>query len=104
MTSSEDGLGILGQIAYRYIKLQDTLGKLRRSFLRDKGENVEELSMIDLINLMEKRGYSINENLWLRMRTLRNTLTHDYPETKEQVAQALNELYKLIPRLEKLLG
>ncbi len=91
---------LLDQIAYRYIKLQDTLGKLIRSYLRDKGENVEELSTIDLINLMEKRGYSINENLWLRMKSLRNTLTHDYPGTREQIAQALNELYKLIPKLE----
>ena len=64
---------------------------------------MEELSTIDLINLMEKRGHSINENLWLRMRSLRNTLTYDYPETREQIAQALNELYKLIPRLEGLL-
>ena len=51
-----------------------------------------------------KMGYSINENLWLRMRSLRNTLTHDYPETGEQIAQSLNELYKLIPKLDKLLG
>ena len=51
MTSSEEGLRLLDQIAYRYIKLQDTLGKLIRSYLRDKGENVEELSAIDLINL-----------------------------------------------------
>jgi len=50
-----------------------------------------------------KMRYSINENLWLRMRSLRNTLTHDYPETREQKAQALNELYKLIPMLEGLL-
>jgi len=103
LTSSDEGLKVMDQIAYRYIKLQDTLGKLIRSYLTEKGEEVEQLSTIDLVNILEKRGFPVSESLWLKMRTLRNILTHEYPETKEQIAQALNELYKLIDKVEKFL-
>ena len=39
---------ILDQIVYRYSKLQDILAKLIRSYLYLKGENVENLTMVDV--------------------------------------------------------
>jgi hypothetical protein len=47
-------LRILDQIAYRFSKLQDSTGKLLRIYLTLKGENVENLPIIDVINLAEK--------------------------------------------------
>ncbi|WP_457640378.1 hypothetical protein [Persephonella sp.] len=42
---------ILDQIVYRYSKLQDSLSKLIRSYLYLKGENVENLTMVDVLNV-----------------------------------------------------
>ncbi len=64
LIKDEKGLGLLDQIAYRYIKLQDTLGKLIRTYFLLKGENVENLTMIDIIVLAERVGLPIDENLW----------------------------------------
>ena len=59
-------LKILDQIAYRYIKLQDTLGKLIRTFLLKKGELIEHLSMIDIIHKAEKLGIFIDKSFGLK--------------------------------------
>ncbi len=100
---NERNLMLLDQIAYRYIKLQDILGKLLRVYFSLKGENVENLTMIDIVSLAEKIGFPIDEDLWMELRILRNSITHDYPQTYDEVAKSLNRLYELIPVLEKLL-
>ncbi|BCX81441.1 hypothetical protein MIT9_P1019 [Methylomarinovum caldicuralii] len=103
LVETDEGLWILDQIAYRYLKLQDTLGKLVRAFFALKGEAVERMTMIDLINLAEKLGYPVDEALWMRLRALRNEITHEYPGSHGEVAEAVNKLVQFLPTLQALL-
>ncbi|WP_051654647.1 hypothetical protein [Persephonella sp. IF05-L8] len=97
-------LRILDQLTYRFMKFQDTLAKLIRYYLLLKGENVENMSVIDIVNLAEKLGISINEELWFEMRALRNSLTHEYAQDYQQIAEALNQLVNFVEIFEKILN
>ena len=97
--SDDNKLKILDQIAYRFLKMQDTLGKLLKFFLLKKGEIIENLSMIDIIHKVEKFGISIDEDFWFEIRALRNSLTHDYPELYSEIAVSLNILYESFPKI-----
>ncbi len=96
LLADETMVAILDQIVYRFSKLQDTLGKTLRLFLSLKGENVENLTMIDVINLAQKRGIDINPDTWFEIRELRNLLTHEYEEEHEEIANVLNTIYQKI--------
>ncbi len=96
-------LSLLDTIAYRFSKLQESIGKLLRIYLSLKGEETEELFMKDVINLAEKRGLAINWEKWVTLRELRNTLTHEYPEEEEVIAEALNEVNSFISELKLLI-
>ena len=58
---NEELIPILDQIVYRYSKLQDILAKLIRSYLYLKGENVENIPLIDVLNLAEKFGLNMSK-------------------------------------------
>ena len=103
LLETDEGLWMLDQIAYRYLKLQDTLGKLVRAFFALKGEAVEQMTMIDLINLAAKLGHPMDEALWMKLRALRNEITHDYPGSRAEVAQAVNQLAALLPKIRGFL-
>lgn len=69
-----------------------------------KGESVENLPMLDLVNLAEKRGLSVNGERWWHLRRLRNILVHEYPEEDEEVARALREIESELSGVRKLLA
>ena len=94
---------VLDQIVYRYSKLQDVLAKLIRNYLYLKGENVENLTMVDVLNVAEKFGIGISKEKWFELRELRNILVHEYEDEKEKIAQTLNRIYQELDYLEKLL-
>ena len=96
-------LSILDQIAYRYSKLQDSLAKLIRSYLYMKGENVENLTIIDVLNKAEKFDLGITKDKWLELRELRNMLVHEYESEKSKIAYALNKIYPELKTFETLL-
>lgn len=100
LTASEEGLWLLDQIAYRYAKLQDTLGRLLRWFLACQGEAVEHLTMLDVVNLAEKLGFDLTEEDWMQLRGLRNVIAHEYPDSAHEIAQAVNELYRWLPKVK----
>lgn len=85
------------QIAFRFIKFQDTLGKTLKVYFLLKGEPVENLTIIDIVNLASRVGFEIDENLWFEIRSLRNSITHEYPEDYSDVVESLNRIYQLIP-------
>ncbi len=94
---------ILDQIVYRYSKLQDSLSKLIRSYLYLKGENVENLTMVDVLNKAEKFELGINKEKWFRLRELRNILVHEYENEKFKIAETLNKIYDELKYFENLL-
>ena len=73
----------------RFATLQDYLGnKLFRNLLR--AEDEEGLNMADTLSRMEKRGILDSVELWRKMREVRNTFPHHYPQSEAQRAEALN--------------
>jgi hypothetical protein len=65
-------------------------------------EGGEADSLIDILNVMEKRG--ILENLfdWQELRKLRNELTDEYFDDYERLAEAINATYAAAELLESI--
>ncbi len=93
----------LDQIAYRFSKIQDNLGKLIRMFLFLKGENVENLTIIDVLNLSERYNLGINKEKWFELRELRNLIVHEYESQTERIAETINRIYDELGYLKGLL-
>jgi hypothetical protein len=90
--ADEDLVRSTDQFALRFIKLQDTLGEhVLRPFAADVlGEPVSDLSLIDVLNRLERFGY-LSASQWLRWRALRDALTHEDPEQPQIRSAVLNE-------------
>jgi len=82
---------LIDQFVFRFIKLQDTLGEhvLRPFCLEVLLEPVEDSSLADILNLLERRGYLAADD-WRSQRAMRNILTHEYPEQVTWQAETLN--------------
>ena len=80
------------------MKLQDSMGKklipLVFKFLEPGNEDV---SFIDTLNKLEKMQVLSNVEEWLEFRSLRNELSHEYPDQLDSTVENLNILYEKIP-------
>ena len=103
----DDNDDTLDVIAYRFSKFQDTLGRNIRLWLYLKGENIENLTMIDILNLANKFGINIDTQKWFDLRSLRNSISHEYEDNYEKIADTLNQIYNYLDELNfiiKVLG
>ena len=75
----------------RFTTLQDTLGVhvLRQFAVEVLQEPIEGVAFIDVLCLLEKRGYLMSDD-WSEQRRRRNALTHEYSEDKKRQAEALS--------------
>jgi len=75
---------------FRFMKLQDYMGqKLFKVFLDEIGEYRDDMSMIDIIDKLEKLKILDNAEIWLIIRKLRNKLAHEYPESFDEIKEEL---------------
>ena len=90
--ASPEPVRFLDQFILRFTKLQDTLGVhvLRQFAMEVLQEPIEDVAFIDVLCLLEKRGYLMSDD-WSEQRRRRNALTHEYPEDKKRQAEALSE-------------
>ncbi|NQZ52191.1 MAG: hypothetical protein HRT95_19075 [Moritella sp.] len=73
----------------RFADLQDCIGhKLFRNLL--KLEEETPISMVDVLNMMEKRSVLSSPQQWKLLREVRNAFSHDYPESEHERSEALN--------------
>ncbi len=101
--NSGDKVAYLDQIAYRYSKVQDNLGRLIRLYLSIKGENVDNLTMIDVLNLAERYNLGISKEKWFELRELRNLIVHEYETQTQKIADTVNRIYEELSYIESLL-
>lgn len=103
---------LIDQFVLRYIKLQDTLGThvLRQFAAGVLQEPVEDAAFIDVLNLLERRGF-LGAAQWATQRSLRNALTHEYPDDPARQAAVLaaaqaaaQELSGWLRQIEQRLG
>lgn len=98
---------LLDQFVLRFTKLQDTLGThvLRQFAIEILAEPVEDAAFIEILNLMERRGYLTAQG-WAEQRSTRNALTHEYPEDPQRQMLALSSARsaatQLVEWLEKI--
>ncbi len=84
------------QLIYRFAQLQDTMGKnLFPLLLEVLGEFDPGEPFIDRLHRMEKLSLIESADQWLRIREVRNLVSHEYPDNEEERAQGLNELQEL---------
>ena len=102
LLNSQEGTMALDQIAYRFSKFQDSLGKFLRTYLFLRGENVDSLPMLEVVLLLEKFGFDISPEKWFELRNLRNAIAHEYEENYERIAALINRIYRELPYLEDL--
>lgn len=91
LQASPELIRLLDQFVLRYIKLQDTLSThvLRQFAVQILAEPVEDAAFIDVLNLLERRGY-LTVDQWALQRSMRNILTHEYPDDPLRQALALS--------------
>jgi len=75
---------------FRFIKLQDFMGdKFFRAILESVGEYKDNMSLIDVLDKMEKLGMITNADKWIEFRVARNKLTHEYPDNQEDIIEGV---------------
>lgn len=89
--ASPELIRLIDQFVLRFTKLQDTVGThvLRQFAAQVLAEPVEDAAFIDVLNLLERRGY-LTAEAWAQQRATRNVLTHEYPEDPQRQALALS--------------
>ena len=96
--TDDDFLDKLDAFRVRFADLQDSIGnKLFRNLLKLEDESF--ISMIDILNAIEKRAIVSSTQEWREVREIRNAFSHDYPETLQEKAEALNLAYNSTPVL-----
>ncbi|MGC9287107.1 MAG: hypothetical protein ACP5E7_06110 [Hydrogenobaculum sp.] len=85
----------------RFTKLQDHMGqKLFKAFLDKIGEYKDNMSFIDILDRLEKLSIINSTDEWLEMRSLRNRMTHEYPNELYKIKLEINIAISKIPTIE----
>lgn len=86
--------------ASRFSKLQDFMGAvLFTAALQVSGEQADEMTFLDKLHKLEKLKLVVDASEWMRMRQVRNSLSHEYPDHPELTAAFFNQAYTLGPML-----
>ena len=95
----------LDQFAFRFVRLQDAMGaRLFRAFLVENlKEPYEDVPLRDVLDRLEALRLLDSADAWERIRAMRNTLAHDYPESDEEKAAALNLALEMAAQLDATL-
>ncbi|MDP2828267.1 MAG: hypothetical protein Q8O37_06645 [Sulfuricellaceae bacterium] len=85
-------LRILDQIAYRFAKLQDSMGEKLMPLILELAEETvpTNATFAEKLNRLERIGAILSAEEWKKFRVVRNALAHEYPEDPELRASAIN--------------
>lgn len=101
---TEDEIAHIDQFLYRFGKLQDVIGeKLYASLLSFLGEDIRKKSFIDIFNRLEQLEVVQDYDKWVKLRLIRNELSHEYDDEPGVNAEKLNRIFNLKNDLEKYL-
>ena len=89
-------LRLLDQMAYRFTKLQATLGEQVLPMLLDVAEEplAQDAPFAQKLQRLERIGVIPSAEQWRELRIARNTIAHEYPDAPELKAAALNQFVR----------
>ena len=90
---SDEEIAYIDQYLFRFAKLQDVMGqKIFRYLLLYVGEDVEYKPFMDILNRMEKLELLEDAKLWIKLREIRNEISHQYDDDPEEMSVAINHI------------
>lgn len=97
-------LRILDQVAYRFTKLQDTMGQKVLPTILDLAQEpiAPDATFAEKLNWLERMGALPSAEEWKRLRVARNAIAHEYPDDPELRASAINRFIDGAMRLNAL--
>ncbi len=89
---TKEQLRILDQVAYRFTKLQDTMGQKVLPTILDLAQEpiAPDASFAEKLNWLERIGALPSAEQWKKLRTARNAIAHEYPDAPALQAGAIN--------------
>lgn len=86
----EQKVKTIDSFIYRFIKLQDLTGqKLFKFYLDEIGDYRDDMSLLDVLDKLEKLKIIDKSETWMQFRKLRNELTHEYPDNEDEIAEGI---------------
>ena len=90
---------------FRFIKLQDFMGdKLFKDLLQRVGEYKDSMSLIDVLDKLEKLEIINDSDKWINFRILRNKLTHEYPDNQDDVIEGIKLAIEQFAEMKTILS
>jgi len=89
---TKEQLRVLDQMAYRFTKLQDTMGQKILPAILDLAQEpiVPDATFAEKLNWLERMGALPSAEEWKKLRVARNAIAHEYPDDHELRASAIN--------------
>lgn len=97
--SEDDSVRIQGFLRLFEQLHQLTERKLFRGLLLLAGEDIDALSVRNMIDRLEKIGAIADAETWRLLGKVRNSLAHDYPTNAALHAERVNEAFAALPAL-----
>ena len=94
-------LRLLDQMAYRFTKLQDTIGQQALPGILEHAEEPlpPETPFAQKLQQLERLGVIPSAETWRELRETRNAIAHEYPDQPEIRAAVLNRFLQDVARL-----
>ncbi|MCF6218696.1 MAG: hypothetical protein L3J62_04715 [Gammaproteobacteria bacterium] len=98
-----DKVKVIDSFIFRFIKIQDLMGnKLFRELLDALGEYQPSMSMLDVLDRLEKLELLSSAEQWMDYRNLRNVLTHEYPDNREELLEGIHTALNVFADIKSL--
>ena len=97
-------LRILDQIAYRFTKLQDSMGEKVLPLIMELAQEPVSSSatFAEKLNRLERMGAIPSADEWKKLRIARNAVAHEYPDDPELRTSAINRFLAGAKQLNSL--
>jgi hypothetical protein len=101
---TKEQLRILDQIAYRFTKLQDTMGQKVLPTILDLAQEpiAPDATFAEKLNWLERMGALPSAEEWKKLRVARNAIAHEYPDDRDLRASAINRFFDGAMQLKTL--
>ena len=92
---TKEQLRILDQMAYRFTKLQDTMGQKVLPAILDLAQEpiAPDATFAEKLNWLERMGALPSAEEWKKLRVARNAIAYEYPDDHDLRASALNRFF-----------